>query len=284
MSIFSSKSTALAVNSVNPEAPGRTSSDHPQRTFSNESNDSGKTLQQKLLPKSPSLRGSKLGSLFGWGGNISPSSSTTTFSDKAYSPASPYTSEDIAGRALAGSKGNAKILPSAIDIPKANADAGGYFDSAYLQIPLATPVTPSSPLLVVEMEKELKEISTELASSIRREMDLEDLVERLQAEAQNSSTPSKRTSDYFSDSGTSSVRYGGESDPKQDELDRMQRKTEQERAQIKLELTDKVQDERSRRKQLEVQIRVLEERASHVSAVYLTSYAMTDVQRWILHR
>lgn len=113
------------------------------------------------------------------------------------------------------------------------------------------------------MEKELKDISSELASSIRREMDLEDLVDRLQAEAQN--PMGKRTSDYFSDSGNSSARYG-ESDSKQDDLDRMLRKTEQEKAQIRLELTEKVQDERSRRKQLESQIRVLEEKASHVSS------------------
>jgi hypothetical protein len=114
------------------------------------------------------------------------------------------------------------------------------------------------------MEKELKDISAELASSIRREMDLEDLVERLQAEAQHPSDRGKRTSDYFSDSGTSSVKYG-EPDSRQDELDRMLRKTEQEKAQMRLELTNKVQDERTRRKQLETQIRDLEEKASHVS-------------------
>jgi predicted nucleic acid-binding Zn-ribbon protein len=114
------------------------------------------------------------------------------------------------------------------------------------------------------MEKELKDISAELASSIRREMDLEDLVERLQTEVQNPSDRGKRTSDYFSDSGTSSVKYG-EPDSRQDELDRMIRKTEQEKAQMRLELTNKVQDERTRRKQLEAQIRNLEEKASHVS-------------------
>ena len=114
------------------------------------------------------------------------------------------------------------------------------------------------------MERELKDISSELASSIRREMDLEDLVDRLQAEAQNFANPgSKRTSDYFSDSGTSSVRFG-DSDSKQDDLERAIRKTEQEKAQIRLELTTKVQDERTRRKQLEKQIHSLEEKASHV--------------------
>lgn len=120
------------------------------------------------------------------------------------------------------------------------------------------------------MEKELKDISSELASSIRREMDLEDLVERLQAEAQNPSDRGKRTSDYFSDSGTSSVKYG-EPDSRQDELDRMIRKTEQDKAQMRLELTNKVQDERARRKQLEVQIRNLEEKASHVDLASINS-------------
>ena len=114
------------------------------------------------------------------------------------------------------------------------------------------------------MENELKDISAELASSIRREMDLEDLVDRLQAEA-NATNSGRRTSDYFSDSGTSSVKYG-ESDSKQDELDRLMRKTEQDKAQIRLELTNKVQEERTRRKQLESQIRTLEEKASHVSS------------------
>ena len=147
-------------------------------------------------------------------------------------------------------------------MPKANADATSYFGSSYLQVPLAT---PSGPVEVEEMEKELKDISAELAASIRREMDLEDLVERLQAEAHNSSGQGKRTSDYFSDSGTSSVRYGGDSDFKQDELDRMLRKTEQDKAQMRLELTDKVQDERTRRRQLESQIRTLEEKVSRVS-------------------
>ena len=114
------------------------------------------------------------------------------------------------------------------------------------------------------MEKELKEISAELAASIRREMDLEDLVDRLQDEAKNPSGPNKRTSDYFSDSGTSSVRYG-EPDSKQDKIDLMIRKTEQDKALMRVELTEKVQEERTRRKQLEAQIRNLEEKASQVS-------------------
>jgi hypothetical protein len=245
MSIFSSK----PLPPHNLDSPNGIS-----RTFSNDSNDSNSTIQ-KSQPKSPG--GSKLGSFFGWGGGASP---TTPLSENSFSPlpATPKTSDNLAD----ASKSNTRNIPTAIDVPKANADSGSYFGSSHLQVPLATPTTP---IQVEEMEKELKEISAELASSIRREMDLEDLVERLQAEAQISATPGgRRTSDYFSDSGTSSIRYGGESDAKQDELDRAVRKTQVEKAQMRLELTDKVQEERTRRKVLENHIRSLEERASQV--------------------
>lgn len=144
-----------------------------------------------------------------------------------------------------------------------NAKHGTYFtDSHHLQIPSKV---PASDLQLEEMEEELKAISGELASSIHREMELEDLVDRLQSEAANLSAPGRRTSDYYSDSGTSSVRYG-EFDGKTEELERSQRKTEQEKAKLRLELTEKVQDERSRRKALELQIRGLEEKASQVRA------------------
>ncbi|THV48968.1 hypothetical protein BGAL_0218g00110 [Botrytis galanthina] len=261
MSIFSSKATPP--HNIIPNAPAR--------TYTHESHDSTSTIHK---PKSPG----KLGSFFSsWGGAVSPSSSTTTFSeDKAdYSPNSPIPSSNASPHKLSDfedshSRTHTKVPPAAIDIPKANADAAQYFENAYLQIPIATPSPP--PLLVEEMERELKEISQELASSIRREMDLEDLVDRLQLEAQNSGTnSSKRTSDYFSDSGTSVIPRYGEPDPKQDELDRIQRKTEQEKASIKLELTDKLQDERALRKQLEIQIRSLEERAAQVDLATINS-------------
>ncbi len=122
------------------------------------------------------------------------------------------------------------------------------------------------------MEKELKDISAELASSIRREMDLEDLVDRLR-EAADAANAGRRTSDYFSDAGTSSVRYG-DSESKQEDVDRLIRKTEQDKAQIRLELTNKVQEERTRRKQLESQIRTLEEKASHVSIAAIIFYSI----------
>ncbi|KAL3428043.1 hypothetical protein PVAG01_01552 [Phlyctema vagabunda] len=256
MSMFSNKTSPPQTLTLPPA---------PARSFSSESIESDTTVQR---PQSKSPGASKLGSFFGWGATATPSSPTTSISDKAHSPIpspalprSPDVSSTGAVRAAA---------PTAIDIPKANADAG-YFGNAYLQIPPATPASPT-PIQVEEMEEELKAISSELASSIRREMDLEDLVDRLQAEASNPIGPgSKRTSDYFSDSGTSSVKYG-ETDTRQEELDRMQRKAEQEKAQIRLELTSKVQDERSRRKLLETQIRRLEDRASQSELASMNSH------------
>ncbi|KAI9051089.1 hypothetical protein LZ554_005195 [Drepanopeziza brunnea f. sp. 'monogermtubi'] len=221
------------------------------RGYSTESDDSSATPQKPL--SSPGA--SKLGSFFGW---RSPGTERGL-------PRTPSPGVDANRTPPATERRN---IPGAIDVPKANSGVGGYFGSPYLQPP---PATPATPIPVAEMEKELKEISSELASSIRREMDLEDLVERLQSEALNMSpTTGKRTSDYFSDSGTSSVRYGDQ-DSKQDELDRMLRKAEQEKALMSLELTTKVQDERDRRKYLEVQIRELEERASQVDLTSMNS-------------
>ncbi|KAG4217439.1 hypothetical protein PC116_g34080, partial [Phytophthora cactorum] len=95
-------------------------------------------------------------------------------------------------------------------------------------------------------------------------MDLEDLVDRLQAERDNPTTnANKRTSDYFSDSGYSSAKLS-EYDQSREEIEKIQRRSEQEKAQIRLELTNKLQDERSRRQQLDVQIRELSERASQI--------------------
>ena len=113
------------------------------------------------------------------------------------------------------------------------------------------------------MEEELREISSELASSIRREMELEEEVEQLQLEVPGALEKDKRTSDYFSDSGTSSVR-GPEAIGRTDEVEKLKRRSEQEKAQMKLDISQKVQEERGRRKVLEEHIRVLE---AHVQSV-----------------
>lgn len=119
-----------------------------------------------------------------------------------------------------------------------------------------------------ELEEELKEISSELASSIRREMELEYEVERLQLEGPTSLDRNQRTSDYFSDSGTSSVRYqSGDAGRKPDDLERTKRRSEQEKAQMKLDVSQKLQEERSQRKALEAHIRSLEERLESVGSL-----------------
>ncbi|KAJ5950987.1 uncharacterized protein N7479_009400 [Penicillium vulpinum] len=107
---------------------------------------------------------------------------------------------------------------------------------------------------MTEIENELREISSELAGSIRREMDLEDLVERLQSEGPD---VNRRTSDYFSDSGTSSVRYASDSG-KSEDIEKIRRAAEQERAQLKVELSQKLQEERFQRLASESHVQILE--------------------------
>ncbi|KGO36795.1 hypothetical protein PEX1_058120 [Penicillium expansum] len=107
---------------------------------------------------------------------------------------------------------------------------------------------------MADIENELREISSELAGSIRREMDLEDLVERLQLEGPDIN---RRTSDYFSDSGTSSVRYASDAG-KSEDIEKIRRAAEQERAQLKVELSQKLQDERSQRLASESHVQILE--------------------------
>ena len=118
------------------------------------------------------------------------------------------------------------------------------------------------------MEEELREVSTELAGSIRREMELEDLVDRLQLEASQGPELGRRTSDYFSDSGSGSYRYAmSDADGKLEDLAKQKRLSEQEKAQFKLSLTQKLQDERSQRKLLEEHIRQLGDQVQSVSII-----------------
>jgi chromosome segregation ATPase len=120
------------------------------------------------------------------------------------------------------------------------------------------------------MEDELKAIGAELAASIRREMDLEDLVDRLQSEIANPQAPGKRTSDYFSDSGVSSTKFS-DYDQNKEEVEKIQRRAEQDKASLRLELTNKVQEEREKRRDLDQQIRELSERASQIDLAQMNS-------------
>ncbi|MCJ1394027.1 hypothetical protein MMC18_006905 [Xylographa bjoerkii] len=196
----------------------------------------------------------KLTSFFSWKGMSSPvgESSPTTISDRSNSPA--HSPRFPSPRSFSTS---AKPIPSAIDVPKANAS----LQNSYFPGHPIPPPTPAMSMMMEEMEEELKEISAELASSIRREMELEDEVERLQQEAPTGLDPNRRTSDYFSDSGTSSGRYPlSENGNKSDDLEKLKRRSEQEKAQLKLDVSQKLQDERGQRKTLEAHIRSLEQR------------------------
>lgn len=201
----------------------------------------------KPLPKSPSAT-SPFATFFGWGN----SPAATEFSSVP-TPLTPGRKGDINDTLKEG----ANVSPSS---------ALKYCES-YLSTP---PPSSHSLVHVEEMEEELKAISTELASSIRREIDLEDLVDRLQDQVNTAQIPSKRTSDYFSDSGYSSAKLS-EADQARDEIDKIQRRSEQEKASLRLELTNKLQDERSKRKALDLQIKGLAERASQIDLAQINN-------------
>ncbi|KAI0484935.1 hypothetical protein GGR56DRAFT_50669 [Xylariaceae sp. FL0804] len=211
----------------------------------------------KPLPKSPTS--SRLGTFFGWAS----SPSNTEHSDKGYSPLpSPFNFSKSAS--IADASSTTTIGPhSVLEAPKPqylSPHSRDYFEPHLTTPPAVSP----DPVEVEEMEDELKAISAELAASIRREMDLEDLVDRLQTEKDNPiTTANRRTSDYYSDSGYSSAKYS-ESDQSREEVERIQRRSEQEKAQLRLELTSKLQDERTRRQEMSVQIKELSEKASQI--------------------
>lgn len=254
----------LALNQTNPEAPATTT---PPPTNSNHGVQSPNT--DKPLPKSPRSSSSKLGNFFNWG---SPSPATTEFS--------PLPSPDAPHKSITYTDASpvTTIRPSTLlEAPRGSASSRAS-SREYCESYLATPpnILPSHPAEIKEMEEELKAISAELASSIRREMDLEDLVDRLQSERDNQlSSNNKRTSDYFSDSGYSSTKFS-DYDQSREEVDKIQRKAEQEMAQVRLELTNKLQDERSMRQQLDDQIKDLSHRASQIDLEKLSNADDSD--------
>ncbi|QIX01538.1 hypothetical protein AMS68_007055 [Peltaster fructicola] len=218
-----------------------------QRTLSNESLS---TDSSDKRPKSPG----RIGAFFGWnktsphkGGTESP---TTTFSDRSLSPQPSPRHEKTASMA--------RLAPAGLDIEKAN--HARYMDSPITPIMVDTPGTASH---VQELERELAHVSAELAGSIRREMDLEDEIDRLKSELPSipPSEMSRRGSDYFSDSGAGSVRYPiSDPDAKIEEVERHRRRAEQDKAQMKLDIAQKLQVELARRRELEEHIHNLEDR------------------------
>lgn len=195
-------------------------------------------------PKQKSPGKKALGSFFSWKRTPSLESPTTTFSDRSLSPnASPLP-------AFRDGSADTKPLPAPLDVRRANAGVQhALLTPSNPTLPLPTP--PATTAHVAELERELQEISAELANSIKREMELEDELERYKMEASASSMDAnRRTSDYYSDSGISSVRYG-ESEGKIEELERLRRKAELEKAQTKLEMSQRLEDALRTRREVE---------------------------------
>ncbi|KAH8837468.1 hypothetical protein MCOR27_004658 [Pyricularia oryzae] len=229
----------------------------------------------KPLPPLKSPASSRLGSFFGW---TTSSPASTSFSDKGFSPLpSPFsqrTTTVYTDDTPASAKTEPLTAKAAVHASLSNQTTPLEYCEDYLQTPPTT-TTPSPASQIEDMEDELKAISAELAASIRREMDLEDLVERLQSQVGSRGEPGKRTSDYFSDSGYSSAK-ASEADASREEVAHVQRRAEQEKAQVRLELSQKLNDERSRRRELDLQIKELSLRASRMGEEQAQRGSMSD--------
>jgi chromosome segregation ATPase len=228
-----------------------------QRTLTDESLYAESVDSQSRRPKSPGGLG--IGSFFGWNatGKSASDSPTTTFSERSLSPI-PSPGLGIS-RPSVDANGRPRLTPPGLDVHKANM-ASAYFHN------------PETPLLlgsgtnnvhVRELERELSHVSQELAESIRREMELEDEMDRLRADLPpipSSDINQRRTSDYFSDSGASSTRFPvSDFDAKLEQMERQLRKVEQEKANLHVETAARLQTELSRRRDLEELVRDLED-------------------------
>ncbi|KAF2706650.1 hypothetical protein K504DRAFT_447569 [Pleomassaria siparia CBS 279.74] len=236
---------------------------------------SGTESVDEARPSKPKSPVAGFSSFFSWNASKPQTgdSPPTTLSEKSLSPASP-------GHPKQPNNTSAKIKPSGLDIPTAN----NLSQSSYFNVP-GTPLLSSSPQMnahVEELERELREVSSELAASIQREMELEDEVERWKVETSTVVSDNRRTSDYYSDSGASSVRYPiGDSETKLEELEMLRRKAEQERASLKVRMAERLQDELRRRRDLEEQVQQLEDKVTSQSrsgSVAVGSITLKDPQ------
>ncbi|ATY64901.1 intracellular transport [Cordyceps militaris] len=208
----------------------------------------------KPLPRSPGQI-SPFSALFSWGNGNNPTAADF----------SPIPSPETPTR-RGGLLNDSSRPPPSSALPrdqKTNAAVANPLGYCETQLSTPPPLVAASYIHLEEMEDELKAISSELAGSIRREIDLEDLVDRLQEQANNAQAGGKRTSDYFSDSGYSSAKLS-DFDQSRDEIEKIQRRSEQEKASLRLELTNKLQDERQKIKSLDQQVKELAERASRI--------------------
>ncbi|EED24108.1 conserved hypothetical protein [Talaromyces stipitatus ATCC 10500] len=214
--------------------------------------------------KQPKTPGNKITSFFGWKTTSSPGaeSSSTEISDNGRSPL-PSPLPQSASAPSFSTKATSSFPTSVSE----NNIHGFPLPPARLGSLSGPPSSGSNADLInkiSELEAELREISSELAGSIRREMELEDLVERFQLESHNDAN--RRTSDYFSDSGTSGSIRTGTDGGKVEDIERIKRAAEQERAQLKVELSQKWQEERSKRAACESHVQILENQVQQFRA------------------
>ena len=197
--------------------------------------------------KKPHTPGGKFTSFFARRPTGSPGSESS-YSDQGKSPApSPNPKPE-----QASTSGGDYAFPRQ-PASQPSQDSIDFDPSAYMQ-------SDSTMDRATQLEAELREISKELAGSIKREMDLEDMVERLQAEAPPMTAD--RTSDYFSDSGTSSIRPPtSEYNPKE-EVERVKRDAEQQRASLKVDFSQRWQRELATRKAMESHLQYMEQKHS----------------------
>ncbi|EXJ84320.1 hypothetical protein A1O3_04987 [Capronia epimyces CBS 606.96] len=227
----------------------------PVRTGSSSSTKSSTVVDTKK-PQTP---GSKFTSFFTRKATASPSaeSSVTDISDRKSPLPSPYAvSPQASTHSSSGFPFGASLSRGPASQPSQDSID---FDGGSL---LRTASISDANSKCLQLEAELREISTELANSIRREMDLEDLIESLQAEGPGLNREADRTSDYFSDSGTSSIRPSTSEGNTKEDIQRIKRESEQLRAQLKVEMSQKWQNERSSRQALESHIHILEQKLS----------------------
>ncbi len=237
-----------------PNMPLYTSDSQPQGLNLKMDGTRGQSIDDyQGKPKSPA---GGFTSFFGWNSSKAQNeveSPLTSFSDRSSPAASPRMNQFTTP---------SKSKPNALDIPAANSLP------SYFNIP-GTPLLSHSPQMnahVEELERELREVSSELASSIQREMELEDEVERWKAESSTGMPDNRRTSDYYSDAGTSSIRFPiGDPESKMEELETLRRKAEQERAQLKMRMAERLSEELRRRRDLEEQVHQLEDKVSDKS-------------------
>ncbi|KAL1973616.1 hypothetical protein VTN31DRAFT_6251 [Thermomyces dupontii] len=200
------------------------------------------SAETKQPPKTP---GNKITSFFGWKTASSPGaeSTSTEISDTGRSPLPSPLAQPFAGSPYKVGDQSLQGFP----VPPAGASRGSMHGNGTGSRDLSS--------TVADLEKELREVSAELAGSIRREMELEDLVERLQQEVKGE----RRSSDYFSDySGSSSIIRSASDGAKSEDIDKVKRMAEQERAQLKVELSQRWQEERSKRMACESHVQILE--------------------------